>query len=71
MPAQVSDIDKLAVKDTTAARMLDLSAAEFRKLVSAGALPPPARIGTHERWNVDQLRAILRGDAARPNDDFE
>ena len=52
-------------------RMLALSAAEFRKLVSAGALPPPARIGTHERWNVDQLRAILRGDAARPNDDFE
>ena len=61
----------LAVKATTAAAMLDLPPAEFRRLVERGALPPPVRIGTHERWRVEQLNAIIRGDAAKPSEDFE
>lgn len=61
----------VAVRDTTAAAMLDMSAAEFRRLVERGALPPPFRIGGLERWRVDQIEAILRADAARPEENFE
>jgi hypothetical protein len=51
--------------------MLDMPPAEFMRLVERGALPPPVRIGQHDRWNVDQLTAIIRGDAAKPNQEFE
>lgn len=61
----------IAVKDTTAAAMLDMPPVQFRRLVQAGALPPPVRIGGNERWQVAQLEAILRGDAAKPSEDFE
>lgn len=61
----------LAVRDATAAKMLDLSAHEFRRLVEVGALPQPCRIGGHERWRVDMLEAVVRGDAALPAEDFD
>lgn len=61
----------LAVKATTAAAMLDMAPAEFRRLVQRGALPPPVRIGEHDRWHVAQIEAIIRGDAAKPSEDFE
>lgn len=61
----------LAVKAQTAAAMLDMPPAEFMRLVGAGALPPPVKIGQHERWRVEQLNAIIRGDAAKPSEDFE
>ena len=61
----------LAVRATTAAAMLDMPPAEFMRLVERGALPPPVRIGQHDRWNVDQLTAIIRGDAAKPNQEFQ
>jgi predicted DNA-binding transcriptional regulator AlpA len=61
----------LAVRAQTAAAMLDMPPAEFMRLVERGALPPPVRIGQHDRWNVDQLTAIIRGDAAKPNQEFE
>lgn len=60
----------LYASDRTAARLLDLKLAEFRDLVAAGALPPPTRIGALERWSVEDLDAILRGRAFRPQDDF-
>lgn len=71
MPATPRHIEPVAVKDTTAARLLDLSAAEFRRLVDAGALPPPVKIGPHERWRVEQIKTILSGEAARPSEDFD
>lgn len=61
----------LAVRAQTAAAMLDLPPAEFMRLVEHGALPPPVRIGQHDRWNVSQIEAIIRGDAAKPTEDFE
>ena len=61
----------LAVGDATAAKMLDMSASEFRRLVASGALPPPISIGGYCRWRVDQLTAILDGAAAKPEQDFE
>lgn len=60
----------LYASDRTAARLLDLKLAEFRDLVAAGVLPPPTRIGALERWSVEDLDAILRGRAFRPQDDF-
>ncbi|WP_306155430.1 hypothetical protein [Roseovarius sp. MMSF_3281] len=59
----------IAVKDTTAASMLDMSAPEFRRLVDAGVLPPPCRIGKHERWRVDTIKAVVNGDASWPDDE--
>ncbi len=63
----------IAVKETTAAAMLDMSASKFRRLVNCGALPPPKAIGETTRWRVADLEAILAGIAGKPgdNDDFE
>lgn len=61
----------LAVREATAAAMLDMPATEFRRLVQSGAMPQPVRIGGNERWLVDQIQAILGGDAAKPSEDFD
>lgn len=61
-------VQPLFVRDATAAKMLDMKTCEFRQLVSQGALPGPVR---HERWDVEQIRAIMRGDAVKPNEEFE
>lgn len=53
----------IAATERTAAAMLDMPLAEFRRLVEAGALPGPVRIGPHERWRVSDLTAILNGEA--------
>ena len=49
-------------RDVTAARMLDMKPAEFRRLVEQGALPSPVK---HERWDVEELKSIMRGEAAK------
>ena len=64
-----SPAPKLLASERTSADMLDLSVAEFRRLVAIGALPPPVMIGDNERWKVNQLRAIVDGEAARPAED--
>jgi hypothetical protein len=64
----MADLTPIAVSDRNAARMLDMPTAEFLRLVSVGSLPGPVLIGGHDRWIVDDLRAIVRGDAARPQE---
>lgn len=59
----------IAAKDTTAAKLLDMPLRDFRRLVSHGALPPPVRIGEHERWRVADIEAILTGSAM--DEEFE
>ncbi|MEO1474007.1 MAG: hypothetical protein AAFS03_08705 [Pseudomonadota bacterium] len=49
------------VRDTRAAKLCDLTTEEFRKLVDAGALPPPRKLGGHERWYVPDLHAVATG----------
>ena len=49
--------------DRTAAKLLDMKPAEFRELVEAGALPGPRKIGDLDRWDVDELRRIVSGEA--------
>ena len=51
----------LFASDATAAKLLDMRPAEFRELVDAGALPSPVLIGQLRRWDVEELRAIVRG----------
>jgi hypothetical protein len=54
----------LFASDRNAAALLDMKPAEFRGLVDDGVLPKPTKIGGYERWDVEQLQAIARGDAA-------
>lgn len=61
----------LAVREATAAKMLDMPVAEFRRLVAADALPPPCQLGGHERWRVKDIEAILNNCAAQSQEDFE
>lgn len=60
----------LFVRDTRAAKMLDIPAQEFLKLVKCGSLPSPTQIGGHARWRVSDLEAIGSG-AAMNGDEFE
>ncbi|WP_288949284.1 hypothetical protein [uncultured Paracoccus sp.] len=61
-------IQPLFASEKTAARLLDMHPAEFRKLVDAGSLPGPVK---HKRWDVEQIRAIMRGEFVRPSEDFD
>ncbi len=65
-------VEPIAVRESNAAAMVDMSVEKFRKLVQNGAFPGPVALldGT-ERWLVDDLRAILTGKAAIPDQDFE
>ncbi len=51
-----------------AAALLDMRPGEFRALVEAGHLPRPRDLGGFERWDVEELRRIARGDAAFGDD---
>ncbi|MDO6456295.1 hypothetical protein Q4494_04330 [Celeribacter halophilus] len=58
-------LNPLFASDRKAAALLDLKPSEFRGLVEEGVLPRPTKIGGYERWDVEQLQAIARGEAAR------
>lgn len=49
--------------EKTAAKLLCLPPRAFRDLVAQGHLPPPRDLGGFERWDVDDLRRIARGEA--------
>lgn len=56
----------LAVRERNAAKMLDMTPAEFRELRAKGILPPPASIGGIQRWRVEDLERIVKGESVRP-----
>ena len=58
----------LFASDKTAARLLDMSRPQFLALVQAGALPGPVK---HDRWDVSELQAIMRGDKIKPSEEFD
>lgn len=64
-------VTPILASERTAAKLLDMKPGEFRALVNCGALPAPKQIGDFKRWDVDQIREILTGKAARPAEDFE
>ena len=49
----------LFVKKQAAAKLLDMTPAEFARLVDEKALPGPVNF---DRWDVENLIAIMRGD---------
>jgi len=58
----MNQITPFALTAKNAAKTLDMSEREFLALVEQGALPPPSWYG---RWNAEELRRIVNGDAAR------
>jgi predicted DNA-binding transcriptional regulator AlpA len=48
-----------------------MSHAKFCELVRSGALPTSKMIGDLERWEVQEIRAIISGDARQPAEDIE
>lgn len=61
----------LALKDKSAAQQLDLPVTEFHRLVEAGVLPRPFKIGNNVRWRYEDIEAIVSGKAAKPSEDIE
>ena len=64
-------IAPIAVAEKGAAQLLDLKPAEFRTLVTQGVLPRPRKVGPYERWDAEELRAVMRGDFADGFEDVE
>ena len=54
----------LFADERTAAALFCMKQKEFRALVDAGHLPRPKDLGGLERWDMEQLQAIARGDGA-------
>jgi predicted DNA-binding transcriptional regulator AlpA len=50
--------------ERTAAQLLDMRPADFLALVDEGHLPRPREIGGLKRWDVEELRRIITGEAA-------
>ena len=63
-----ADIEPLAVKIGSVARLIDSSHTTVRRLVKQGALPPPFRLtpGGEPLWWLPDVRARLEGAAGRP-----
>ena len=53
----------LYANEKTSAMLLDMKPKEFLSLVDSGILLRPVRIGPFERWDMQELRAIERGEA--------
>ena len=62
-------ITPLFARESTAARLLDMDVAEFRRLVSAGALPRPNP--NHQRWSVEELKRAMEGEKIGGLDDVQ
>ena len=59
----------LFATDKSTAKLLDMKPKQFRALVAAGDLPGPVVIDGLERWDVEALTRVLRGElvfAERP-----
>lgn len=60
----MSAITPLFAGERTAAKLFDMKSTEFTDLVEQGHLPHPRDIGGIKRWDIEELRRIIRGDAA-------
>jgi len=67
----MSALRPLFADERTAAQLLDMAPATFRRLVADGVLPPPCRVGEIERWDVEELQAIMRGRKPRRREELE
>lgn len=61
----MAHVAPILASERSAARLLDLTPAEFARLVEAGHLPRPREIAPGvKRWDVEELRRIASGEAA-------
>jgi hypothetical protein len=60
---QVS-VEPIFATEARAAKLLDMKPADLRAQVDAGNLPPPKRIGGLERFDIEELTRVIRGDVA-------
>ncbi len=44
---------------------------QFRDLVQQGILPRPRQIGSHDRWDAEELRAVVRGQMIHSYEDVQ
>lgn len=54
--------DPILAAPATMARLLDMTPKQLAALVDGGALPGPRLIGGLERYDVDELRRVIRGE---------
>ncbi len=59
----------LYVRESKAAKLMDMNLMQFRNLVEAGALPSPVIFHGLPRWRVDDLAKIVSGTLM--DQDFE
>jgi predicted DNA-binding transcriptional regulator AlpA len=72
MENRMGQVERIAVTEKTAAKMMDMSATKFRELVNFGAFPKPVSLGGGlKRWRVTDLKAIIDGTAAKNIEEFE
>lgn len=50
----------LLMSADSAAKSLDISVRQFRKLAAGGLVPAPVRLGGSVRWSCDELRSWIR-----------
>ncbi len=55
-------IKPLFATEKHTADLLDMPKSTFRDLVATGDLPGPVVIGGQERWDVETLTRVLRGE---------
>lgn len=58
----MTQIAPLFADERSAADLFCMKPKEFRRLVNDGHLPPPRDLGGLERWDVEELRKIARGE---------
>jgi hypothetical protein len=66
--ASSKKLEPLFASEASAAALLDMKVAEFRTLVTSGALPSAVRFN---RWDVSSIVTIMRGEASRPQEGFD
>jgi hypothetical protein len=60
----MTKLNPILASASSIARLLDMKLGEFRGLVNAGLLPKGRKIGDYERWDVEEIRNIISGNAA-------
>jgi excisionase family DNA binding protein len=65
-PMQPDDESPLLVPVRTVAKLLQVSPRTVWRLLSAGKLIAPRRIGNIVRWQVEELKAWIAGGCPEP-----
>jgi hypothetical protein len=58
----MANVTPLFVDLRNAAKLLCVKPGEFQELVEGGHLPRARHVGSFERWDVQELQQIIRGE---------